>query len=900
MTSPQKSHKRLTAAVISAAMLASTATICLPALKADAKTTVSHPTNTSKQTNTSKLGRFKTEKAVIYKSPNATKGTKVGTQKLHLTYYINKKAVYKKTTYYQISNYKNTTKPSIGWVKAKDLTTKTHKIAKNSTTKRYIKGTGKGYTRPWGAEKNVIFISLNPDKNKLFKTKTTEKVGDDTWYSGTLNGQTVWLKSNQLTTKKPVTTTKPTLKKVNRLGHINTKTTKVYPDINNLKKSVSATEKRLGTTYYITQQATIDKKVYFKLSPHPTSTAAVVGWVLSTDLQTVAQKTAKISSTTQALKGTGKGYSIQWGGTKNVAEKSLTKYKNNKFIIKKAVKAGNEIWYQGTTTNNKTFWVTSTQVKKYQASSTNPGKPTVPTNPTNPEQPEKPETPEQPETTAISKVGTLKSTSTKIYQDLTDLSKSQQAGATYTKENFYVYKQATIDRKKYYEISRSNGSKTTAIGWVEEGQITLSNITSSTTSNLKLYLTGFGKAYNISNGTTNNVVYSSLGNYRAKAFTAKKTEIINGKTYHQGSIGGKTVWITPEQVGNHYIAVNLRKVSNIKQKEMEDYLVKKKGESFKTNELYKLVPSFLEVQKEYGINAQFLLAHAIVESGWGNPKLSQVGKYKNNFFGYQAYDSAPLTCALYFPTKKEGLEYYADRIYYKYLKTGAIYNNGVNVAGMNVKYATDTNWGRSISRIMEEMKSYDSKYYTAQPLSTLNPAPIEKVYDHIIPADKPQPDTFFTFDKGITADATLLTPVYSMPYATASRQLGTLSLGQSITILGHNKDIWDLEDSNGNLKGRWFRVSYNGNDQAWIRSDFLNIHNLAVTKGNESNVRDKATTKDSKIVATLDQDAYLKLVTDSKGKVKTAKDESNKTWYQIYIPGTTTKAWISSSIITKF
>lgn len=893
MSSYQKTTKRLTTAVISAAMLASSISMALPALKADAKTAVTQPTNKVKQTNTSKLGQFKSEKAIIYKSPTATKGTTAGIQKLKLTYYINKTAVYNKTTYYQVSNYKSSTQPAVGWVKAKDLTTKTYTITKNSTTPRYIMGTGKGYTRPWGGERNILFTSLSKDKGKRFNTKTTEKVGNETWYSGTLNGQTVWLKSDQLTTKKPTTVVKPVLTSVNRLGRINTQIAKIYPDINNLKKSSQATEKNLGKTYYITQQATIGKDIYFQLSTHPTSTSAKFGWIKSSDIKTVTQATASIPKTEQALNGTGAGYSIQWGGKNDIIEKSLTAYKDKKFIIKKALKAGTEIWYQGTTTNNTNIWVSSTQVKNY----TKPSTP-APEEPTDPStDPTKPETPEQPVATAITKVGTLKSTTTKIYQDLTDLTKTVEAGTTYTKETFYVFKQATVDNKTYYEISRTDGTKTKAVGWVEKGQVTLSDITSSTATNIKLYLTGFGKAYNISNGTTNNVVYSSLANYRATAFTAKKTEVINGTTYYQGSIGGKTVWITPDLTGNNYLAENLRKTSNITQKEMQDYLIKKKGTSITTNNLYKMIPAFLKVQEKYGVNAQFMFAHAIWETGWGSSLISQ---YKNNFFGYQAYDSAPFTCALYFPTGQAGLEYYADAIYNKYLKAGAIYNNGVSIAGMNTKYATDQTWGRNIARLMEEMKPYDSNYYAAQPISTLNPAPISIVYDHIIPSDKPQPDTFFTFDKGITATATVLTPVYSMPYATAARQIGTLTLGQQVAILGHNKDIWDYEDSNGNFKGRWFRVSFNGNEQAWIRSDYLNIQNLAVTNVDGCNVRDKATTKDSTIVTTLNKDNYLKLVTDAKGQAVTAKDENNKTWYQIYIPGTTTKAWISSSIVMKF
>lgn len=877
MSSYQKTSKKLTAAFISATMLASTATFSLPALKADAKTAITQPTKAIKQSNISRLGQLKSEKAVIYKAPTETKGTKAGTQKLRLTYYINKKAVFNNTTYYQISNYKSNYQPYIGWVKAKDITSKTYQIVKNSTTPRYLTGTGEGFTRPWGGERNVMFISLTADKGTLFKTDTTEKVGGDTWYSGTLNGQTIWLKSTQLTTKKPATTVKPVLKTVNRLGRINTQIAKVYPDINNLKKSSAATESKLGKTYYITQQATIGDNIYFQLSTSTTGSSGEIGWLQSSDLKTVTQATAQKPTTAQVLTGTGEGYSIQWGGKTNIVEPTLTAYKGQKFTISKAIKAGDEIWYQGTTTDNKTIWVSSTQVKNDSNSGT-----------TNPETPI--------QKTAITKVGTLKGTSTKIYPDLTDLTKTNDA-STYTNENFYVYNQTTIDTKTYYEISRTDGTKTKVVGWVEKGQITLSDITSSTTANLNLYLTGFGKAYNISNGTTNNIVYSSLATYRAKAFTAKKIEVINGNTYYQGSIGGQTVWIAPEQTGNNYIAENLRKTSNITQQEMQNYLVKKKGTSILSTTLYQMIPAFLQVQSEYGINAQFMLAHAIVETGWGSSPISQ---YKNNFFGYQAYDSAPFTCALYFPTGQAGLEYYANKIYNNYLKDGAIYNNGVSIAGMNTKYATDQTWGRTISRIMEEMKPYDSTYYATQSASTIDPAPITTVYDHIIPADKPQPSSFYTFDTGITATTSLLAPVYSMPYATSARQIGTLALGQQITILGHNADIKDYKDSSGNLIGRWFRVSYNGNDQAWVRSDYLKIQNLAVTNASNSSVRDQPTTQGSNVITKLNKDTYLKLVTDNSGAVVTATDENNSTWYQIYIPGTTTTAWISSTIVLKF
>ena len=299
MSSQQKAVARLTAAALSATMLATTASMALPALKAEAQTTTQ--SNTVKTTNTSRLGQIKYSTALIYKTPNSSKGTKAGTSKLQLTYYINQTAKYKNVTYYQISNYyKSPSKAAIGWIKAQDLNSNAYTINKN-TTSRYVTGSGKGYTRPWGGSRNVLLSSLTASKGALFKTKTIEKVGNETWYSGTLNGQTIWLKSNQLTTKNPAIT-------VNKLGQIKTATAKVYSDINNLTKQSQATSTKLGKTYYITKQVTIGTSTYYQLSG--------IGWVKSTDVTSVAQATAQIPSAKQVLNGTGAGYNIPWGTTK--------------------------------------------------------------------------------------------------------------------------------------------------------------------------------------------------------------------------------------------------------------------------------------------------------------------------------------------------------------------------------------------------------------------------------------------------------------------------------------------------------------------------------------------------------------------------------------------------------
>src|SRR6185503_3899341 len=52
--------------------------------------------------------------------------------------------------------------------------------------------------------------------------------------------------------------------------------------------------------------------------------------------------------------------------------------------------------------------------------------------------------------------------------------------------------------------------------------------------------------------------------------------------------------------------------------------------------------AFLLAERTYGVNARFLLAAALHESGRGT---SYIARTKHNLFGYKAYDHCPSTCA---------------------------------------------------------------------------------------------------------------------------------------------------------------------------------------------------------------------------------------------------------------
>lgn len=110
--------------------------------------------------------------------------------------------------------------------------------------------------------------------------------------------------------------------------------------------------------------------------------------------------------------------------------------------------------------------------------------------------------------------------------------------------------------------------------------------------------------------------------------------------------------------------------------------------------------AFYNIEQKYNINGVFLAAIAIHESGWGT---SKIAVDKKNLFGYGSYDSSPYQSSLSFNTYEEGLEVVAKSLIKNYLNpegtsiydgeiaTGSYYN-GPTVSGVNVRYASDTNW----------------------------------------------------------------------------------------------------------------------------------------------------------------------------------------------------------------
>lgn len=114
--------------------------------------------------------------------------------------------------------------------------------------------------------------------------------------------------------------------------------------------------------------------------------------------------------------------------------------------------------------------------------------------------------------------------------------------------------------------------------------------------------------------------------------------------------------------------------------------------------------AFYNAEQKYKINGVFVAALGIHESAWGT---SRIAVDKNNLFGFTAYDSDPYNSATTFDSYENAINKVAETLSVKYLHPSGssisddliatgIYYNGNTVSAVNVKYASDKNWGTKV------------------------------------------------------------------------------------------------------------------------------------------------------------------------------------------------------------
>jgi beta-N-acetylglucosaminidase len=110
-------------------------------------------------------------------------------------------------------------------------------------------------------------------------------------------------------------------------------------------------------------------------------------------------------------------------------------------------------------------------------------------------------------------------------------------------------------------------------------------------------------------------------------------------------------------------------------------------------ELSGLGDVYSQIEKEYGINALFLISIAKLESAGGSSSLAQrqnnLGGLKNGGSGYMSFD-----------TKADCIRYMAQLLKENYLTEGAKYFFGKTVSAVNTRYCEGSSWSVQVEDIM--------------------------------------------------------------------------------------------------------------------------------------------------------------------------------------------------------
>lgn len=117
--------------------------------------------------------------------------------------------------------------------------------------------------------------------------------------------------------------------------------------------------------------------------------------------------------------------------------------------------------------------------------------------------------------------------------------------------------------------------------------------------------------------------------------------------------------------------------------------------------------AYIDAEKTYGLNALFIMAISVHESGWGSSWLSQ---NKNNVTGYQAYPGRERE-ARYFESKYDCIMRTAKLLAEEYLNPNGKYYNGYSIESVNIKYCVDGNgsvmysWSDGLKRLMKDFST---------------------------------------------------------------------------------------------------------------------------------------------------------------------------------------------------
>lgn len=143
----------------------------------------------------SRIGQIKDGKSFIYTDLGSESEKKSSQDFKKSVYYIKKQAKLKNNLFYLLSSEPSAQNGVVGWMNASDLNTHSYVLIDEDRKVLILKGSGEGYSHPWGAEKNYL-LSLKKYKDFKVNIIQTVKVGKNLWFYCELNNEKVWVRHN--------------------------------------------------------------------------------------------------------------------------------------------------------------------------------------------------------------------------------------------------------------------------------------------------------------------------------------------------------------------------------------------------------------------------------------------------------------------------------------------------------------------------------------------------------------------------------------------------------------------------------------------------------------------------------------------------------------------------------
>lgn len=358
--------------------------------------------------------------------------------------------------------------------------------------------------------------------------------------------------------------------------------------------------------------------------------------------------------------------------------------------------------------------------------------------------------------------------------------------------------------------------------------------------------------------------------------------MFNGKTgYVSGGFIKEVVTGDPMN-RDGYQFIDLRKPSKVRALQIDQYI--NNNLAGRTSVLAGKGQAFINAGNKYGVNALYLAAHAIHESGFGTSGIS-LGKY--NLFGFGAFDATPFVGAVRFASVEQNIDYIAQEMKATYLNPGNWKYKGAylgfstrtvtgnvrvdsNSEGMNFYYASDIKWGQKIAAHMQKILPYNSADYNVAASTSIFSYPI-------------RPEGLDAFPAGTIAVAKQDIKLVNQKGSTVTSYI--LKKDGLFTIKEKHNDYW--------VKVSVDKKEYWTSDIKFDRyKEFVSVRNLGRVTATSLNVRPTPSTAYAPI-AELKLNEYIHLALDSAGNLIM---EGSKTWYNVKLADGRS-GWVSAQYV---